>query len=311
MRRVWPLLGVVGAAVVAIGVTLAVQSPGGGPGSHARPASGRASASPASRAAARAGHSRRASAAARRCASVLFLGARGSGELGPGSSGWLSAAGGTDQSGLGPEVGDVLGRIRTYLAGRRRVTVAAVHYGADNVETLFKDPGRYLLGLSGGVSWTTSYLAQQAGACPHQQIVLAGYSQGAMVMHLVLHQLSGTAAGREILARVAAAVLIGDGYQVAFDHEVRYGTAPAGAEGVGQLLAPLTGASPAKFSPAVGTRVLSVCDKYDIVCDASSDGMSSLADLSHLASGLAAHLAYAGSGPLLRAADQAARDLIG
>jgi hypothetical protein len=69
-------------------------------------------------------------------------------------------------------------------------------------------------------------------------------------MHRVLHRLEATSAGREILARVAAAVLIADGDQVPDDNDVtRYGTAPLNARGVGLFFRTLSHSSAALFSP--------------------------------------------------------------
>jgi hypothetical protein len=84
-----------------------------------------------------------------------------------------------------------------------------------------------------------------------------------MVMHRVLHALGGTTAGKQILTRVAAAVLVGDGDEVPSDNQTRYGTAALNARGVAQSLRTLSHASDVKFSPALAGRVLSVCNTHD------------------------------------------------
>jgi hypothetical protein len=88
-----------------------------------------------------------------------------------------------------------------------------------------------------------------------------------MVIHRAVHTLGQTKAGRQILARLADAILIGDGDQVPHDRQIRYGTASAAAHGIGQALRTASHSSAALFSRAIGSRVLSVCNKHDIVCD--------------------------------------------
>jgi Cutinase len=285
MRRFGLVLSVLAMVVVAIsGVAPAVaasfpaaqQASLSGP--HAKPAPG---------------PKRQAGASASGCPDVLFVGARGSGE----SS--------TDHSGYGADVYDVLQKIETDLGAQRTFQATPVTYHAYSVWKLLTDPAAYFQDLGAGVNWTMKYLAQQAQACPDQQIVLAGFSQGAMVMHRVLHKLSNTAADQPILSRVAAAVLIGDGDQVPFDREVRDGSAWSSDEGVGLSLPLLSHSSSAKFNSSLGTVVLRVCNRGDIVCDYQT----ALA-LNGLVGGVHIHLSYAGSKPLLQAADRAASNLL-
>lgn len=143
------------------------------------------------------------------CADVLFIGARGSGEPGPGTPGWTPAK--NDPFGLGPTIDSAYRRLLSDLGGHRTVAVFSLNYGADSVTTLPHAPHKYFNDLSTGVSRTVSKLTSLANQCPDQQIVLAGFSQGAMVMHRVVHKLLGTVAGQRVLSRLAAAILAGDG----------------------------------------------------------------------------------------------------
>jgi hypothetical protein len=245
---------------------------------------------------------RAASAPAASCAAVWFLGARGSGEKGPGTKGWHSSGG---SLGMGGEVTSAYDRVRTDLAGLDSVQATSLSYAADSVWTLVRHRASYFAGLSAGVSTAVRDLNSQASRCPKQRFVLAGYSQGAMVLHRALHRLDAGAAGRRTLTRVSAAILIGDGDQVPHDTGVvRYGTAPSGAKGIGQRFASLSGASSKKFSRSVGSRALSVCDLYDVVCDWSDINWE------HIDRGIKVHLAYTGSKPLLEAADHAAGNVL-
>jgi Cutinase len=246
------------------------------------------------------------------CADVLFVGARGSGEKGPGDKGWKPSK--SDPHGLGATVNSVYDRVAADLRGYRTLSPVSVRYAANGVQTLLHAPNEYFSGLAAGVTWTLDTLASKAKACPGQPIVLAGFSQGAMVMHRVLHDLGATAAKRRILARVAAAVLVGDGDEVPDDNQIRFGTAARNARGIGQSLRKLSHASAAKFSPSVGSRVLSVCNTHDLVCGWTDFNLACLTNpvscIVKVALMIKIHLSYPGSKPLLAAAGQAARDVL-
>lgn len=243
----------------------------------------------------------KAAVASHSCADVLFIGARGSGEPGPGTPGWKPAK--NDPLGLGPTIDSADRRLLSDLGGHRTVEVFSLNYGADSaITTLPRAPHKYFNDLATGVSRTVSKLTNLASQCPEQQIVLAGFSQGAMVMHRVLHKLFGTAAGQRILSRLAAAILVGDGDQVPHDNEVRYGTAGKGADGIGHLYSNLSHSTDVKFPASLGARVLRVCNHHDPICD-----ITPLAPWDPLLVHI--HLSYPGSKPLLAAADQAARDV--
>ena len=261
---------------------------------HAQPAAATGTATP------------QASASGNDCPGALFVGARGSGEFGPGSDGWPRGRTTKDPWGLGGEVNEIYQQAETELGKSNIGQPLSVNYGADRVETILHDPAEYFDDLSAGVSWTLKNLQEAAQSCPAQEIVLAGYSQGAMVMHRVLHQLENTATDQQILSRVVAAVLIGDGDQVPLDNETRYGSAWPTAMGIGQVLSAVSGSSVTKFAPGMGTQVLRVCNRGDIVCDY----MTALAAPAGLATGVGTHLSYAGSRPLRQASEQAARDLL-
>jgi hypothetical protein len=253
------------------------------------------------------------------CHAVLFVGARGSDEFGPGSDGWPRGRTKADHYGLGGDVNDVYNRISGDLAGtgESMAPPVSVDYHSDRVQTLLRlDFSKYFGDLTAGVSATMASLDTHARSCPHQKIVLAGFSQGAMVMHRVLLQLGGSKQGRAILARIAAAVLIGDGDQLPGEPEVRFGSAAVGARGIGQAYRNISHSPKTPFSFSVGSRVLRVCNAHDIVCGWTNSNIAKCLLLggSYCAASLAAmvlvHLSYANSKPLLAAADEAARDLL-
>jgi hypothetical protein len=242
------------------------------------------------------------------CNPVLFIGARGSSEYGPGSAHWPKGGNATD--GFGGEVKEVYEKVSAGLS--RNPVAYSVDYGADGVQTLFHDYPKYFRDLSVGVTWVMDKLRSRASACPDQQIVLAGYSQGAMVMHRVVRMLGTARAGAAILARIAAVVLVGDGDQVPHDNVTRFGTAGAGAHGIGLALRTVSRSSNAKLPPGIGSRVLEVCNKHDIVCGWTDLDLACL-DIGiptlPCANGVYIHLHYPGRKPLADAAAQAAADL--
>jgi len=249
------------------------------------------------------------SAAASKCPDVLLVGARGSGEKGPGTEGWKPPGTG-DTYGLGGPVESVYQRLKAGLGSHRTIQVLSVSYAANGVQTLTHAPRQYFSNIAAGVSWTLRQLTAQAKSCPDQQIVLAGFSQGAMVLHRVVHSLGGSKAGRQILARMAAAVLVGDGDELPNDYQTRYGTASTNARGIAQSLRTISHASTARFSSALTARVLSVCNNHDLVCGWTDFNLACLSKpascLVPLAAMIKIHLSYTKSKPTLATADRAA-----
>ena len=112
-----------------------------------------------------------------------------------------------------------------------------------------------------GQARAAAALASAAAACPNQQIVLAGYSQGATALHRSLASFQ-SAYG----ARLMGAILVGDADKVRGTNATIVG-APAASRrgrGIGTRLLGNTVDAPAS---ATGTPVISVCSKGDVVCD--------------------------------------------
>ena len=103
-----------------------------------------------------------------------------------------------------------------------------------------------------------------AAACPDQQLVLAGYSQGATAMHRVLLRLEQLPSVSE---RITAAVLISDGFrQPGLPRRSLLGEPRASRAGQGVVT--LFRAPPAAVpSGTAPLRVWQVCARGDLVCD--------------------------------------------
>jgi hypothetical protein len=258
---------------------------------------------------ARAGIASAASARALRpsagCAQMLFLGARGTGEIGPGSRGWPGNRNPADPNGLGAPIDSLLKTLTADISGHLTIQSVSVRYDSSSIDTLIHDHARYFANLQAGVDWTLNFLSAQTIKCPDQKVMLAGYSQGAMVMHRLLREL-----GTKLMAKVSAVVLVGDGDQVANDTVTRYGTAPLGAVGIGHQYPALSLYSKAKFSVGVGARVLSVCTKDDPVCDWHVRDLLCGTDKRCWDKFFKIHESYPGSKPLNEVASAAAKRVL-
>lgn len=145
------------------------------------------------------------------------------------------------------------------------------------------------MGFMDSVEAGTDAAAEQFEAfterCPTTKVVLAGYSQGAMVIHRNLHDLADD-------PHVAAALLIADGDRLPTDTTINLGSTavvPSAGKGVAQEHSFLASAPTSVLPPEMGARTVSVCDVGDPVCDADPDTESDA--LSPTA--LAIHTSYA------------------
>jgi alpha-tubulin suppressor-like RCC1 family protein len=135
--------------------------------------------------------------------------------------------------------------------------------------------------LGDAASRVVEALVAAAGSCPHQEIVLVGYAQGAMALHRALLRLPRHPG---ILARVVAAALIADGDRIAGTHAILAGDpiAPRRAKGLQQWAR-----TPVADVPAPGSTapVWSICTRTDLVCHVTRTDFAKAA---------AVHRAYAG-----------------
>lgn len=196
------------------------------------------------------------------CPDIHWIGAAGSGERTPAEI--------TQNDGMGRVVYQSLQELSAEVAkDGRTMTAEAVDYPA--VEVPGEDGGiGEWLGFMGSVDTGAAALGRQYEAfvqqCPTSKVVLAGYSQGAMVVHRNLAALEGS-------PNLAAALLVADGDRLPQDPTLNLGTAsgiPERGKGVAQDW-PILAHAPAPLSPAMGARTISVCDLGDAVCDYDED----------------------------------------
>jgi hypothetical protein len=201
-------------------------------------------------------------AAAPACSDFHWIGAAGSGQR--------DGAGLTANGGMGDVVYQSYQQLRADLAANgRTITAEAVQYPAAPVP-LEGGIGGWLDFMS-SVDDGTDAAAEQFEAftkkCPDTKVVLAGYSQGAMVIHRNLHDLADD-------PHVAAALLIADGDRLPVDTTVNMGSTaivPGAGKGVAQEHSFLASTDTSKLPPEIGARTVSVCDVGDPVCDYGPD----------------------------------------
>jgi len=201
-------------------------------------------------------------AAAPSCADYHWMGAAGSGQR--------DAEGLTANGGMGDVVYQSYQQLRgDLLASGHTIDAEAVQYPAAPVP--LKGGVGGWLDFLGSVDDGTKAVAEQfktfTERCPDTKVVLAGYSQGAMVVHRNLYDLADD-------PHVAAALLIADGDRLPADTTVALGSAAGAADrgkGVAQEHSFLASTNTSMLPPAIGARTVSVCDAGDPVCDYDPD----------------------------------------
>jgi hypothetical protein len=222
------------------------------------------------------------------CPDVHWIGAAGSGErVDP-----------TTYGGMGRVMYQSLRDLAQQLQrDGRTVTAEAVEYPAVAVPAdgdLLGWAG-FMNSVDAGTAALGAQYASFAQRCPTTKVVLAGYSQGAMVVHRNLQALADN-------PNVAAALLIADGDRLPGDNVVSVGSATAVADkgkGVAQDW-PILAHAPAKLPLTIGSRTVSVCDLGDAVCDYDSDaaGVTPAAVAIHTSYALTTSGGYAWTTPV-------------
>ena len=202
------------------------------------------------------------------CPDVHWMGAAGSGER--------DGADLTAYNGMGRVINESYNDLSSQLQTEgRTISAEAVNYPAVPAPGEDGGVGQWL-GFMGSVDTGAAALGQQYEAfvqqCPASKVVLAGYSQGAMVVHRNLAALAAS-------PNVAAVLLIADGDRRPEDPTLNLGTAsgiPERGKGVAQDW-PILAHAPAPLTPEIAARTISVCNLNDAVCDYNEDADDSKA----------------------------------
>jgi hypothetical protein len=212
---------------------------------------------------------------------------------------WMGAAGSGERTGSDLTTYDGMGRVVYTSLGElsadlqqdgKTMTAEAVDYPAVPVPEDDGGIGEWL-GFMGSVDTGAAALGKQYEAfveqCPTSKVVLAGYSQGAMVVHRNLQSLAAS-------PNLAAVLLVADGDRRPDDPTLNLGTAsgiPERGKGVAQDW-PILAHAPAVLPADLGARTISVCDLGDAVCDYDEDAADDDTDYAS-SRGVAIHTSYA------------------
>ncbi|WNG93819.1 cutinase family protein [Mycobacterium sp. ITM-2016-00318] len=191
------------------------------------------------------------------CPDVHWMGAAGSGERTPYEVG--------QNEGMGAIVYQSYQALSSQLAQEgRTITAEAVNYPAEDVpdDAGVGDWLEYMGSVDAGTAALGAQYADFTARCPESKVVLAGYSQGAMVVHRNLVTIGAN-------PNMAAALLIADGDRHPDDTTVNIGTASTDPEKTGGAAQdwPILAHAPAILPANIGVRTISVCDAGDAVCD--------------------------------------------
>lgn len=192
---------------------------------------------------------------------------------------------GSDQhSGMGPEVGYMADRLTKALRADGQVIHEAwVDYQALSVDVLTKltkfqrflissrqylaaaadwwkhNFRKYNASINDGVANTISLADTVASACENTDLVMIGYSQGAMAIHQAELQMDDQ--NDDTVNAIAGTILLGDGDRTAHSRAHEVGSSPAGGKGVRTWF----GVRHRDVDDPEGT--VEICVRHDIVCD--------------------------------------------
>lgn len=218
------------------------------------------------------------------CPKTLFVGMIGSGQK------YINE---TDLS-VSPQLNNVYRGMLSTMGPGASIRAAIVDYPALGVETLTRgladvsgsklDPGTYgkylrllrqnldtyLTGKDKGLARLRTLFVKERKNCAQTKIVLAGYSQGAMIVHEFANELASSADAAAIKA-VAGVVVLADPERVIHSQVTEFGDASNTGYGVCPLIAALASCtSPAALSDVAAPlrpAARGVCIKLDPVCD--------------------------------------------
>ncbi len=233
-----------------------------------------------------------AAVAAGSCDPVWFIGARGSGE---------SAGENYGYTGMGAPVSYLAKTAAGDLRAKGlAMAYRAVDYPADSVDVLIPNKAvRALLALGelgeaaalyvttsvnpydasidSGIKKAEADVAGVLAACPDAKIIMAGYSQGAAVVHDAENWLAKNKPAE--LAHIAGTLLLGDPDRVQDTRAKTFGTAPKDAEGLRVALLLVT---PHEVPDPADTAEIANSD--DIVADFAFSHVDTLSRAEHSAS---------------------------
>ena len=185
------------------------------------------------------------------CADVLIVGVAGSA-----------------QEGYGPEVGSAVAHLKSQINPYKKVRDVPLDYPAAGISTLLGDIATpldnhwgYFESVGEGQIALLEVLGDSALHCPDEQWILAGYSQGALVINQ---------AGMYLTTypnRVAGILMIAEPTRTPYNGRTNHGTAHSGGRGISQAFNTYPSN---EYPPELDSVTVDVCMESDIVCDYSN-----------------------------------------
>lgn len=222
------------------------------------------------------------------CPTVAIIGVRGSGQ----------------HSQMGPEVSYMAGRLTkalerdgqsvqnkwvdyqalsvdvlTKLTKFQRVLIRARQYVAAAADWWHHNFRTYNASINDGIAKTIALVDTVTSACQNTDLVMIGYSQGAMAIHQAELQMDD--ANDDAVNAVTGSILLGDGDRTAHSQAERVGSSPAGGQGVRTWFH----VRHRDVDDPEGT--VEICARHDIVCDFGLPG-----SVTHNAQDSAIHTGY-------------------
>ena len=210
---------------------------------------------------------------------VVFIGARGSGEAPQGDPPVFD----DPADGLGPKVSGIYDGLVSELTAygydeSTDIQVLGVQYPALGVPLPAVYDYDYYSSIRHGVEETKALLRDVQFYCPGQQIVLGGYSQGALAIHVALLELALYEPDVINSPQIAAVLLLADpakksnGLEETWekdpnlyaDYEAGWGV--AGADGTWTIAPGMPEEDKGPIPSVVVYRTLAFCHNFDIVC---------------------------------------------
>jgi cutinase len=180
------------------------------------------------------------------CSDVVMIGVRGSGGAQTGDKG-------DNYTGVSAQVYGVYKKLETKLHKEKKtIKLQAVQYPATSLQTGVSNPTLFTNSIEKGKENLLQQAKELEKTCPKTKIILAGFSQGAMVVH---------EASMEVPSNVAGLLLIANGYRSKNDKTIFKGTGLAKNQGLAHGLIPTP--KPLNGKP----KSITVCVEKDIVCD--------------------------------------------
>jgi hypothetical protein len=204
----------------------------------------------------------------RGCTELIFIGARGSGEL---------PQGGEDYDDPIEDMGEKVKGV--YEGFKRELELGAtakdakmptlepvpLHYPALSTDTLASwSAASYSQNLWEGVSSVEQTLSEEESRCPHAKFVLSGFSSGAFAVHAALVELAGSA--MISTSKIAAVALVADPAKVESEGDFHIGSAAASAEGIWEWLFRGSIDEIGPIPASLLSRTITLCNKKDLVC---------------------------------------------